>query len=92
MAGVVRLADLSAGLDATSTPNIQASTDVFVNNKGVHRTGDAWTPHGVPLHGRVTVGGSPNVYVNGKKVARIGDLISCGDIAGQGSTNVFCNG
>jgi uncharacterized Zn-binding protein involved in type VI secretion len=89
MPAIVRFGDLSAGLDAPPTQNIEASTNVFVNSKGVHRNGDAWAPHGVPPHGRVTIGGSNTVYVNGRKVARIGDAISCGDIAGQGSSNVF---
>lgn len=92
MPAIVRFGDLSAGIDAFPTAASTASTNVFVNNKGVHRNGDMWIPHGVPLHSRISVGGSLNVFVNNKRVMRVGDSISCNDKAGQGSLNVFCNG
>lgn len=92
MPAVVRLGDMSAGIDGLPSPAMQASPNVFANNRRIHRNGDAWMPHGVPLHGRISIGGSPDVFVNNRRVMRIGDAISCGDRAGQGSPNVFCNG
>jgi uncharacterized Zn-binding protein involved in type VI secretion len=92
MPAVVRLNDLSAGIDGAPTPASSASENVFVNNRGVHRNADSWVPHGAPLHSRISVGGSNNVFVNNLRVMRVNDTISCGDRAGQGSPNVFCNG
>ncbi len=89
MPAVIRLGDLSAGVHPSPTANVAASTNVFVNSKGAHRQGDAWLPHSFPLHARTTAVGSLTVYVNSKQLARTGDLLTCGDKCGVGSTNVF---
>jgi len=90
---VVRLADLSTGhFPFAARPNIEASPNVFANNKGVHRVGDAWAVHCAPVcHGGVQATGSPNVFANNKPVARVGDAISCGDVNATGSPNVIAN-
>ena len=96
MPGIVRLADTSTGHGCfPARPNDTASTNVFINGRGVHRVGDHWIEHccGVPLacHEGVQATGSPNVFVNGRAVARIRDTISCGDFNATGSSNVFAN-
>lgn len=93
MTAVVRLNDLSAGHCFIARPNDEASSDVIVNNKGVHRLGDHWVIHccGDPCHDGNLSEGSPNVFINGKKCGRVGDSISCGDMCAQGSPNVICN-
>jgi len=46
MPAVVRLGDMSRGHSCfPPRPNIEASSNVFVNGKGVHRVGDAWAIH-----------------------------------------------
>ena len=98
MPAVVRLGDLSAGHPHCypTRPNTEASPNVFVNNKGAHRLGDAWAVHGAcpdhTPHGGAASSGSGSVYVNGKPVCRIGDAISCGDTMAQGSGDVFAGG
>lgn len=75
-------------------PNIQASSDVFVNGIGVHRQGDSWAIHvcGKSFHGGNLAKGSGTVYINGKQCGRIGDPVSCGSFVAQGSNNVFAGG
>lgn len=88
IAGVTRLGDLSTGhYPFGPRPNDEASSNVFVNGKGVVRVGDHWAVHGT--HDGVQATGSSSVFVNGKAVARIGDAISCGDFVAEGSSNVF---
>ena len=80
-------------------PNVQASPNVFVNNKGQHRVGDSWKPHkcGKKIHAGKTSTGSGTVSVNGRAAARIGDKVTGGGVGKnscksrclQGSTNVF---
>lgn len=93
MPGAVRLGDSSRGhSDYPPRPNISASTDVFVNNKGVHRKGDKWAVHcnhHPRCHDGEASSSSSTVFVNNKGFCRIGDDISCGDKMAQGSTNVF---
>jgi uncharacterized Zn-binding protein involved in type VI secretion len=46
MPAVVRLGDMSTGHSCfPPRPNTEASPNVFVNGKGVHRVGDAWAIH-----------------------------------------------
>ena len=98
MPGAVRLHDVSTGHPHCfpSRPNIEASSDVFINSRGAHRLGDAWAVHGAcsdhSPHDGVASGGSPNVFVNGKSLCRIGDPISCGDSMMTGSSDVIVNG
>jgi uncharacterized Zn-binding protein involved in type VI secretion len=89
---VVRIADKSAGhIPFPGRPNIEASMNVFINNKGAHRKGDKWVIHcaGPICHDGKTASGSASVFVNGKPIARVGDTITCGDVAKEGSPNVF---
>lgn len=93
MAGATRLGDMSTGhSDYPSRPNIQASSDVIVNNKGVHRKGDRWAVHcnhHPRCHDGVASSSSNTVFANKKGIVRIGDSVSCGDHVAQGSPNVI---
>lgn len=94
MPGIVRLGDICSGHGCYPTrKNEQASSNVFINGKGVHRVGDTWEVHccdGSCHKGALAVG-SPNVFINGKAVGRIGDRIDCGSTCISGSSTVFCN-
>ena len=92
MAGVVRLGDKCSGHDCyPSRANDEASNNVFVNGRGVHRVGDHWATHCCPppCHDGVASSGSSTVFVNGKPACRIGDKVSCGSTMATGSNNVF---
>lgn len=95
MPGVVRLGDVSAGHPHCypSRPNTEASPDVYVDGRAVHRLGDAWAVHGAcpnhTPHDGVASSGSATVFVNGKAICRIGDSISCGDTMAEGSSDVI---
>lgn len=94
MRGAVRLNDFSRGHGCfPSKPNIEASTDTFVNGRGSVRFGDAWATHccGSSCHGSVSSEGSPNVFINGKPGVRIYDMISCSDAAYECSSDTFYN-
>jgi uncharacterized Zn-binding protein involved in type VI secretion len=93
MPAVCRLDDVSQGHCFESRKNIEASSNVFINGKGVHLVGHAWPTHtcGNSSHASKTAEGSPNVFANGKAVARIGDALDCGDKIAEGSPNVFAN-
>lgn len=93
MPAISRLGDNSAGHCYPPYPFITASSDVFANGIAVTRIGDAFPTHccGDSCHSGTQAAGSPNVYVNGLEVARIGDAISCGDVVGEGSPDVFAN-
>ncbi len=84
---VFRLGDIaSEHHGCPPTPSIVASGDVFVNDKGVVRQGDACLPHS--SHPRAVAEGSSSVFVNGRPAARIGDAIDCGGEAQTGSADV----
>jgi uncharacterized Zn-binding protein involved in type VI secretion len=75
-----------------------ASTNVIVNNIGVHRHRDFNTSHSIPCgdscctHSRPIESASPNVFANGWGVARVNDPYQgCGKVL-TGSSNVFANG
>jgi len=73
--------------------NDVASSDVFIEGRGVHRQSDHWTTHCCPNHGchdSILSVGSSSVYVNGLQCARIGDPIECGSIVMTGASTVFC--
>lgn len=73
-----------------SRPNLTASPDVFVNNKGSHRVGDEWEIHCCGgCHGGQLAEGSPTVFVNGRAKGRIGDPVNCGSYCMEGSPDVF---
>ena len=71
--------------------NDSGSPDMFINGQGAHRVGDHWVPHtcGNNTHDGVATKGSSTVFINGQGAMRVGDLISCGSVVAQGSSNVF---
>ena len=92
MAAVTRLGDICSGHGCFGPrENDEASSNVFVNGKGVNRLGDHWVTHCCTIicHDGVSETGSSKVFVNGKAAVRIGDSISCGSVSAQGSQNVF---
>lgn len=95
MPGAARLGDFCTGHDGWfSRPNISASNDVFVNDIGSHRVTDMWPVHtrmGKQPHESLTLVGSPDVYVNDLPKARIGDLLDCGSLILDGSSDVLVN-
>lgn len=87
MANAVRYSDLCSGHDShPPRPNIEASPDVLVDGLGSVRVGDAWAKH---PHGGVSSGGSNTVFINNQNAVRVGDPISCGSVAAQGSQTVM---
>lgn len=94
MSGVALLGDVCTGHGCwPSRPNDQASTDVFVNSKGVHRVGDHWAKHKCGSeHDSTLAVGSSTVFVNSKPVGRIGDRIQCGSFIKTGSSDVIVGG
>ena len=94
MPATVRLGDICTGHSCwPSRPNVSASPNVFINNLGAHRVGDAWAEHccGPECHSSAQASGSPNVYVNGIPLARVGDAVACGSANATGSPNVYTN-
>lgn len=91
MPGAARLTDKCGGHGCfPARPNNQASTDVFINDKGSHRQGDSWAVHKCKgSHAGNLAAGSPTVFVNDKQAGRIGDKVSCGSSVQMGSTDVF---
>lgn len=85
-----RLSDVCSGHGTCAPrPNVSASPNVFINNRGAHRRGDAWAVH--CAHTSVLASGSPDVFVNGRSLGRIGDPVACGSTVASGSPNVFAN-
>jgi len=69
-----------------------ASTNVFVNGRGISRVGDNNTGHLLPPvpcpgHSAPISSGSIRVFVNSKGCGRVGDP-TCTSVA-EGSSNVF---
>ena len=96
MPGCARLADTCSGHAPCYPPrnNVAASTDVFVNGRGVHRLGDSWAPHGsgdCRPHGSQLASGSPNVFTNGLPTGRLGDSVACGSNVASASLDVIIN-
>ncbi len=97
MAAIATLGSQCSGHDCFAPrPGAEASTNVKVNNIGVHTVGDAWNVHQCDndIHAGNVISGSSRVFVNGKPVARIGDGIAggCASLIAEGSTNVFAGG
>ena len=87
-----RLGDFCTGHGCFPTrKNVQASDNVFVNDKGWHRRTDAWATHccGPSCHSSVLEKGSSTVFVNDLDAARIGDKVACGSRCLTGSPDVF---
>ncbi len=92
MPKVVRLGDICSGHGCwPPRKNDQGSPNVFANNIKVHRKTDHWPVHccNNDCHDGNISNGSGSVFVNGLGVARVGDPVSCGSTAAQGSQNVF---
>lgn len=97
MPGAARLGDIGTGHGCwISRPNDQASPNVIVNNRGIHRVTDHWMTHCCPAipecHDSHLGDGSPNVYANNLKVGRCGDPVICGSYIATCSGNVIVNG
>lgn len=90
MPSTVRLYDICSGHGPCPPRlNISASPNVFINNLGAHRVGDAWSKH--CNHTSTQASGSPNVFVNNLSQARIGDHIKCGSTNATGSPDTYAN-
>lgn len=62
---------------------------------GLVRVGDKTSVHNcsdTPHLDNTIMDGSPNTFLNGKNIALQGSIVSCGDILGVGSNNVYING
>lgn len=102
MPRVIRIGvDLSQGHVWTPTICDKPSNKrtVFANGIQVAAVGDLYNvgmhippPLQPPHYGMFAAGGSNNVFIDGLPVHRDGDMISCGDVADNGSTDVFANG
>lgn len=99
MPKATRLGDIGSGHGChfPPSPSIAGSPDVYVNGIPIIRQSDPYLPHACPScpappHPRSLSAGSSTVNVNGKKAGRVGDSISCGGAADQGSSDVFIGG
>jgi len=96
MPSVTRLGiDVSAGHCFTPRPTDTAGqSTVFVNGILATVIGAHYPTHccGKSCHDGSASKGSSTVFFGGKAVHRIGDAISCGDVSGAGSKNVFVGG
>ena len=91
MPGIVRLGDKCSGHGCwPPRSNNEASSNVFVNDLGVHRLGDSWEIHCCEsCHSGVASSSSLTVFCNSKGVCRIGDSVSCGSTMVEGSIDTF---
>jgi uncharacterized Zn-binding protein involved in type VI secretion len=74
------------------TATAACSGDVFFNNKGAVRIGDAVASHsasGCSPDGSALTSSSSTVFANGKGVARIGDEYTGDNTITSGSSDVF---
>lgn len=84
--------DNSAGHCFSARPTDSAAQgSVFANGILVTAVGAHYPSHvcGIAVHDGSASAGSSIVMSEGLSVHRIGDDISCGDVSGAGSTNVF---
>ena len=75
----------------------QGSQTVFINGMNAVTVGMDYTGnHLLPLPPYHRIGtasmGSQTVFIEGQALHRTNDMITCTDIAGQGSTDVFVDG
>lgn len=89
--GIVRRGDFTRGhLGFPPTPAITASSNTFVNGRGVVRRGDRFLIHCKRgCHIPIAIIGSRVSFVNGRAVIRKGDRLSCTDTAWQCSSDSF---
>ena len=94
MPGVHRKTDNGSGHGCfPPRPSASWSPNVFVNNLNVERQSDSMESHccGPTCHG-ASHDGVHTVFVNGLCIQTIGDPISCGSTAAEGSSDVFVDG
>ena len=93
MPAITRLGvDPSAGHCFPPRPTDSAGQgSVFINGILGTVIGAHYPTHccGIPCHDGAASAGSATVFLEGIPVHRISDQISCGDISGSGSPNVF---
>ncbi len=78
MPAITRFDDRCTGHDCwPPRVNDEASSNVFVNNKGVHRLTDHWVAHTCRrnTHDGYLSSSSENVFANNLGIGRIGDHI-----------------
>lgn len=97
MPSATRKGDCCSGHDSCPPrPLAEGSANVFFNGKPAARAAlDQYAVHGCkdhPTHSAVIEGGSSNVFINGFPAARVGDSVSCGGQAQEGSKNIFIGG
>ncbi len=96
MPAITLLSDVCSGHGCyPSRPNDTASSDVFVEGRGIHRQTDHWATHYCPnqgSHDSILAAGSTSVFVNGLGCGRVGDAIECGSIISTGAITVFAGG
>lgn len=96
MPAVTLLSDVCSGHDCyPSRQNDTASSDVFIEGRGIHRQTDHWASHCCPnqgCHDSILAVGSTSVFINGLGCGRVGDLIECGSIVSTGAITVFAGG
>lgn len=94
---VTRLIDFSAGADGCAPiPAIGATCyTVLINGRPPMVVGDLYGYHSCCdehcEHPEICVIGSPTVFVGGRQIIRSTSILSCGDMALQGSPTVFVN-
>lgn len=97
-----RLGDLCTGHDChPARASDVACTTVIVNGKGVvgatsagkgHYPVHCCPPPVTACHDSILAAGSGTVFVEGVPAGRVGDPLSCGGTAAQGSGDVFIGG
>lgn len=96
MPAVTLLSDVCSGHDCfPSRQNDTASSDVFVEGRGIHRQTDHWASHCCPnqgCHDSILATGSTSVFINGLGCGRIGDVVACGSTVATGAITVFAGG
>jgi len=94
MPQAARLGDICSGHGCfPSRPNIQGSPDVIVENRPLHRQGDAWQVHCCKsCHAGNLASGSSTVIANGRQAGRIGDPVNCGSRVVTGASTVIIGG
>ncbi|AFH14761.1 PAAR motif of membran proteins [Pseudomonas phage Lu11] len=71
---------------------VAASMNVFCNGIPEVRVGDAYMTHCCPskgCHQGTALTGATKTFTNGRLVHTAGGAIDCGDVASNGSPNVF---
>lgn len=93
MPKVILVGDVGTEHDGyQSTPVIEGSSTVRIDNRKVARVGDALEPHtdnSHPPHPRGIATGSSSVFIEGRPVAIERSEVDCGGILIASDTNVY---